>query len=98
MTRRELLATALGAPLISGKARFDRTRISAITDEIGKTPEDAIAFAKEYGLKWIELRSHPVLRKEYAFLSEPELKAARASFDAAGLRVSFMNTGLMKFT
>lgn len=98
MTRRDLLAGALSASMLHGRNRFDRTRISAITDEIGKTPEDSIAFAKEYGLKFVELRSHPQTRKEYAFLSEPELKGTRAAFDNAGLKVSFMNTGLLKFT
>jgi L-ribulose-5-phosphate 3-epimerase len=98
MTRRDLLALgAITAPTLRAKKHFDKTRLSAITDEIGKTSADAIEFAKQYGLQWVELRSVPETRKEYAFLSEPELKAAAASFTSSGLKVSFLNTGLLKF-
>jgi sugar phosphate isomerase/epimerase len=97
MTRRELLASSLLAPALFAKSRIDKTRISAITDEIGLTANDAIEFAKRYGLQWVELRSVPEKKKEYAFLPEPELKEAEASFKANGLRVSFLNTSLMKF-
>jgi sugar phosphate isomerase/epimerase len=100
MTRRELLAAALTAPALFAKTRIDKTRISAITDEIGLTPQDSLDFAKQYGLRWIELRNVPGSKpgKEYAFLSEPEVKEAATSFAANGLKVSFVNTGLLKFT
>src|SRR5712691_1815266 len=102
MTRREILAESLCAPLLSAgrlwaRKHLDKSHISAITDEIGKTAGDAIAFARQYGLQWVELRSVPETKKEYAFLSEPELKAAAASFAANGLRVSFLNSSLLKF-
>ncbi|MDQ6708265.1 MAG: sugar phosphate isomerase/epimerase, partial [Acidobacteriota bacterium] len=97
MTRRELLAGTLLAPALLAKGKIDRSRISAISDEVGLTAADAIAFAKEYGLHWLEVRNVPELKKEYASQPEPVLKAAAASFKLNGLRVSFMNTGLMKF-
>jgi sugar phosphate isomerase/epimerase len=99
MTRRELIAAALTAPALFGKGHIDRSRISAITDEIGLTPDDALDFAKEYKLKWIELRNVPGSKpgKEYAFLSEAEIKQAAASFEQNGLKVSFINTGLLKY-
>jgi sugar phosphate isomerase/epimerase len=96
MTRRELLAATLTAPVVWAKRRFDRSRISAITDEIGKTPDESIAFAKQYDLQWIELRNIPG-GKEYIYQDEPTLKAAAASFKANGLKVSFLNSSLMKF-
>ena len=72
MTRRELLAAALTTPALLAKTRIDKTRISAITDEIGLTPQDSLDFAKQYGLRWIELRNVPGSKpaREYAFLSE----------------------------
>lgn len=79
------------------KRRLNRSRISAITDEIGKTADDAITFAKQYGLEWVELRSVPETRKEYSLLPEAEVKATAAALSAHGLRVSFLNTGLLKF-
>jgi sugar phosphate isomerase/epimerase len=101
MTRRDLLAATLLAPAaLYGKTRIDKTHISAITDEIGLTPQDALDFAKQYGLRWIELRNVPGSKpgKEYAFLSEAEVKEAATSFASNGLKVSFVNTGLLKFT
>lgn len=99
MTRRELLAAgaACATTTLWARTRMDKTRISAITDEIGKTTDDAIAFAHEYGLKFIELRNAPELKKEYPSLSEPEIKAHAAQFANEGLKVSFLNTGMLKF-
>lgn len=97
MTRRELIAGAASAAALHGKSRIDRTSISAITDEIGKTADDAVAFARRYGLRWVELRVVPENRKEYAFLPEPEVKAAAVSLKRNGLKVSFLNSSLLKF-
>ncbi len=95
MTRRELLSL----PLISlaRPTRIDRSRMSAITDEIAPSPAEAIGFARQYGLKWVELRAVPGQKTYYQFLDEPDLRAARKQLDAAGIRVSFLNTGLLKF-
>ncbi|MEO7651015.1 MAG: TIM barrel protein [Bryobacteraceae bacterium] len=97
MTRRELLAGVASAVPLLAKSRIDRTRISAITDEIGKTPGDAIAFIKQYQLRWVELRSIPGAKKEYSFLAEPETKLAAASFKEHGIGVSFLNSSMLKY-
>ena len=96
MTRRELLVGTLTAASLPAKSKIDRSRISAITDEIGKTPEQAIAFAKQYDLQFLELRNVPG-GKEYSFLPEEQVKQAAAQFAENGLRVSFMNSSLLKF-
>jgi hydroxypyruvate isomerase len=102
MTRRELLAA--GAVCASGlwaKTRIDKSRISGITDEIGLTTEESIAFAHQYGMQNVELRNPPKNepngRKEYFTLTEPEIKADAVRFKNEGLQVSFLNTGLLKF-
>jgi hypothetical protein len=81
---------------------MDKTRISAITDEIGLTTTDAIAFAHQYGLQFIEIRNPPKNepngKKEYFALTEAEIKADAVRFSTEGLKVSFVNTSLMKFT
>lgn len=102
VTRRELLAGTLLVPTLLAKTRIDKSRISAITDEIGYTPEESLAFAKQYNLRFVEVRSVPTPKGvkgkgEYAFLPEAELKEAAASFAANNLKVSFINTGLLKF-
>ena len=98
MTRRELFAASLAAvPLGARPRRIDRSRISAISDEIARTPAAAIAFLKQYNLQWVELRGVPDSRKEYSFLPEEETRKAAAEFQEAGIRVSFLNASLLKF-
>ena len=102
MTRRELLAAAaaagaLSASRLSAKTRIDKSRISAITDEIGLSPEEAIAFAHHYKLENVEIRNRPGA-KEYFTMPEADIKADAAIFAREGLKVSFVNTSLMKFT
>src|SRR6266545_6112454 len=99
MNRRELLAASLaGAAPLWARSHFTKASISAITDEIGKTTDDAIAFAHQYGLKFIELRNAPEERREYVSLPEEKLKAHAVRFTREGLKVSFLNTGILKFT
>src|SRR6185369_14903806 len=101
MTRRELLAAGAGAACATtlwARSHMDKSRISAITDEIGKSTDEAIAFAHHYGLQFIEIRNPPGARKEYFQMTEPEIKADAVRFMNEGLKVSFVNTGLLKFT
>jgi L-ribulose-5-phosphate 3-epimerase len=102
MTRRQLLAAAAvaaGAPALRAKG-WDKSRISAITDEIGDNTDDSIAFAHKYGLTNVEIRDRRLdgKRKEYFTLSEAEIKADALRFQKEGLKVSFVNTSLLKFT
>jgi sugar phosphate isomerase/epimerase len=76
---------------------MDKSRISAITDEIGMTTDESIAFAHQYGLRFVEIRNPPGSRKEYFTLSEPEIKVDAVRFRNEGLKVSFVNTSLLKF-
>jgi sugar phosphate isomerase/epimerase len=100
-TRREWLAGAAALfatrPLVAAKSHITKARISAITDEIGLTQSDAIAFARQHGLQWVELRAVPESKKEFAFLSEPELKRYATELGAARLKVSLLKTSLLKF-
>ncbi len=97
MTRRELLAGTLASVALAAKtAKIDRSRISAISDEIGKTPQASIDFAKQYDLQFLELRNVPG-GKEYSFLPEDQVKQAAADFARNGIRISFMNSSLLKF-
>ncbi|HLH16430.1 MAG TPA: sugar phosphate isomerase/epimerase family protein [Bryobacteraceae bacterium] len=99
MTRRDLLAAAAAACALPlhARGRFDKSRISAITDEIGKSTEESIAFAHQYGLTHVEIRNPPGNRTEYFMLPEAEIKADAVRFEREGLKVSFVNTSLLKF-
>lgn len=103
MIRRELLAAAAVCTLpLGAKNRIDKSRISAITDEIGLTTDESIAFAHQYGMQNVEIRNPPKnetnAKKEYFALTEPEIKADAIRFAKEGLKVSFVNTSLLKFT
>lgn len=76
---------------------MDKSRISAITDEIGKSLDESIAFAHQYGLQFVEIRNPPGNRKEYAVLGEAEIKTDALRLAKEGLKVSFVNTSLLKF-
>jgi len=102
MNRRELML-ALGATAVAEAKGLDWSRFAVLTDEVAGSDADAIAFAKQYDLKWVELRDTPraqdrTRKNETYFRMEPErLKQVRADLKAAGLKVSFLNTGLLKF-
>ena len=98
MTRRQLIAGGVAcANSLWARTRIGKLSISAITDEIGNTTDDAITFARQYGLRFIELRKAPEERKEYVELPEEKIKAHAARFASEGLKVSFLNTGMLKF-
>jgi sugar phosphate isomerase/epimerase len=101
VTRRGLLAGAAACfaagRLAAARSHITKTRISAITDEIGRSQAEALAFAKQYGLQWVELRTVPETKKEFAFLTEPELKRYASELAANKLKVSLLKTSLLKF-
>ena len=101
LSRRQLLAgaavLAAASPLSAFKSRITKASISAITDEIGNTQAEAIDFAHHYGLTCVELRNIPETKKEVAKMTEPEAKAVAAELAAAKLKVTFLNTSLLKF-
>jgi sugar phosphate isomerase/epimerase len=87
MTRRTLLASAIGAAL---RAAVTRDRLSVLADEIG-TLDEAIAFAKQYKLKWLEVRA-------YRPFPAATIAGMKTKLDDAGIGVSFYNSALLKFT
>ncbi|MBM3746446.1 MAG: sugar phosphate isomerase/epimerase [Acidobacteria bacterium] len=97
MTRRDMLALPLAAAPLAAARRVDRSRISAISDECANNPAEAIAFARQYGLKWLELRGVPGGKQAYEAMPEPELRAAAKEFADAGLGISFLDASLLKY-
>jgi sugar phosphate isomerase/epimerase len=92
------LAALVAARRAQGaKGHITKARVAAITDEIGKTQTDAIAFAKQYGLQWAELRNVPESGKEFATLAEADLKRYASELAANKLKVSLLKTSLLKF-
>jgi len=98
LDRRAFLGAALACRVGASGDRITLDRISLLTDEIARSPEDAIAFCKEYGVRWVELRAVPGGGGTYAQLDEPVLLETAKQLKQAGLRVSFLNTPMLKFT
>jgi len=99
MTRRELLASALAASIARGDAGSKVSHLSAINDEIGLTRPETIAFAKQYGIQWLEMRSAQIPKKlQYCeTLPESELREMSKQLADNGLRVSVLDTSVLKF-
>ncbi|HBY60515.1 MAG TPA: hypothetical protein DEH78_11885 [Solibacterales bacterium] len=99
MNRRRLLALSLGlAPAAQARTRFDYSRIAVLTDEVATSPEAAIAFARQYRLRFVEVRDRPGDRRPYWRLPEQELRDTARAFRDAGLSVTFLNSSLCKYT
>jgi len=63
------------------------------------SPEESVAFAHHFRLSWLELRDVPGLpgeQKPYFFLPEAELRWHAKLFHDGGLKISFINTNLLK--
>ncbi len=102
MNRRAFLAAGAGSAIAMRAAtapapKIDHTRISAISDEVAKSPAEAIAFAKMFNMQWLSLRDIPGTKKSYHELEPAELAAVHSEFKEAGIRISFLDTPLLKF-
>lgn len=103
MDRRTFLAATIAAaiPAPAAPRRIDSSRVSAITDEIARTPEDAIRFAHEFGMKWLSLRDTPAPpgpgRIPYYSMEPAKLQQVMSEFKDAGIQISFLDTPFLKF-
>ena len=103
MDRRAFLAATLAAALPSRATtrRINLSHVSAITDEIARSPAEAIDFAHQYGLHWLSLRDMPAplgtKKTPYYSLAPDALKQAMQEFRDAGIRIAFLDTPFLKF-
>jgi sugar phosphate isomerase/epimerase len=98
VTRRDWIAgaiAALGASrLQAARSHITKGRVGAITDEIGVTQAEAVADAKQLNLQWVDLRYLPGTSKEFATLTDPELKRYAAELAGNKLKVSVLRAGM----
>jgi sugar phosphate isomerase/epimerase len=104
MNRRSFLAAGFGAAVCSRAAAtklLDRSRVSAITDEVSRSPAEAIEFAHTFGLQWLSLRDIPAplgtKAVEYHALDPEALRQAAGEFKSAGIGINFLDTPFLKF-
>jgi sugar phosphate isomerase/epimerase len=91
------VAGAAGALPLWARSHWDRSRISAITDEIGKSADDAVDFLHELALQCVEIRNVPGTNKEYPATREPEMQADGAHLVNEGVKVSCLDSSLLRF-
>jgi hypothetical protein len=98
VTRRELLAGAAACAATSwARSHWDRSRISAITDEIAADADEAASFAHSSGMPYVEVRYQPGTNREYATGREADAQAAAANLAIENVKVSTVITSLLKF-
>jgi sugar phosphate isomerase/epimerase len=99
MLRRDLLRTVAGgavAARLANAARLTRANVCFITDEVDRNLAGALPFAKEFGIRQVELR-HADGR--YCFTHEPEkLQQIHALLNEHGIRVAILSTPILKCT
>jgi sugar phosphate isomerase/epimerase len=105
MNRRSFLAAAAAAatvPVFGAPKHIDKSRVSAISDEVARSPADAIEFAHKFGIQYLSLREIPAPltdKKKYSYHAlEPDaLKAAAKEFKDAGIKIGFLDAPFLKF-
>ncbi|HYL79025.1 MAG TPA: TIM barrel protein [Bryobacteraceae bacterium] len=103
LNRRSFIAASLAAvvPARATSSVINLARVSAITDEIARSPTDAIDFAHQYGLQWLSLRAVPAplgsKKNDYHALPPDALQQAAREFKDAGIRIAFLDTPFLKF-
>jgi hypothetical protein len=99
-TRRELLLGAASAALLSAKPKVERTRLTAINDEVALTLAGSIEFLKSYGLNTIEIRELRIAPTDpgrgFDFVEPAKWKEAATMLRDAGFKVTFLNSSLGK--
>ncbi len=104
MNRRSFLVAGFAAAAASRAAvkRLDPSRVSAISDEVARSPADAIAFAHTFGLQWLSLRDIPAplgtKSVSYHTLEPDELRKVANEFKSEGIGIGFLDTPLLKFS
>jgi sugar phosphate isomerase/epimerase len=103
MNRRSFLAATLGAAVAIPAAtrRLDRSRVSAITDEVSRSQAESIDFAHKYGLQCLSLRDIPcplgAEKIPYYSLPPDAMQQVAHEFKDAGIRIAFLDTPFLKF-
>ena len=96
VTRRHLFTLLAASPLLDAKSHIGKNRVSAVTDEVGASQSEAVEFAKRFNLQWVELRKVPGTNKEFASLTQPELKRYAAELASNKLKVSVLHASALK--
>ncbi|HYM13620.1 MAG TPA: sugar phosphate isomerase/epimerase family protein [Bryobacterales bacterium] len=97
MRRRDLLRTLAGGAAmarLARAARLTRGHVCFITDEVNRDLSTALQFAKEFGIRQVELRN---VDGKYCFRHDPaKLKEIHALLQEHGIHVAVLSTPILK--
>jgi len=98
MTRRELIASAMAVAIARGDTTSRTSHLAVINDEVGLTPKESVAFAKQYGIQWMELRAAQIPNQpQYCeMLPESALRDLKKLLSDNGLSVTVLDSSLLK--
>ncbi len=100
MKRRDFLAAATAALALgampTSSAELKKFKLGVITDEVTPDLEKALAWAKEFGLEWVEFRN--VLGKYVTELNPDEVKRTQDLMAKYNVRLSVLDTPFFKIT
>jgi len=98
MKRRDLVASGAAALLLSAlpgrAANVEQFKLGVITDEITQNFEEALVWAKGFGLEWVELRF--VWNKYVTDVSADDVKRAKDLLAKHALKVSVLDSPYFK--
>lgn len=98
MRRREFLASSAAAALMSATqgwaADVKQFQLGVITDEVTQDFEQALVWAKGFGLQWVELRF--LWNKYVTELAPDEVKRAKELLAKYGMKVSVVDSSYFK--
>ena len=91
------MLAALAASAMRGATATGMNRLSVINDEAGMTRDETFAFANEFGIDALEMRSAQKPKLEYVeTLPAAELKELARQLSDRGLKASVLDSSLLK--
>jgi L-ribulose-5-phosphate 3-epimerase len=97
-TRRTIIkALVASTAAAAGKPIVAADRLSVLSDEVASDLRGAIRFAKDFNLRWLELRGQGANKRNYYHAPLAEVRESATMLKDAGIGVSFLNTRFLKF-
>ncbi len=93
-TRRAVLASLPALAVAARAADPNKLKIAITTDEVDEDLSIALAFAKRFNLRWVEIRN--LFGKYNTAQPADKIRQARKMLDDAGVKLAIIDTGFFK--
>lgn len=92
-----LIASTACASSLWARSRWDRTRLSVVTDEVAATADQAVDFVHEFGLSAVEVRNVPGTHHDYIGSRDAVVQADAAHLVNERVKVVCVQSDLLRF-